>query len=158
MLKYNTESVEETLKIGEKLGRLLRRGNIVCLSGDLGAGKTAFTQGMAKGLEVSDYVTSPTYTIINEYEGRLPLYHFDVYRLNDVSEMYELGYEEYFFGDGVVVLEWADVVRDIIPRERLWITILNTKGDNSREIIMEPTGEEYDNIVKGMEHNENPGC
>jgi len=158
MLKYNTHSVEETLIIGEKLGRLLRRGNIVCLSGDLGAGKTAFTQGMAKGLEVSDYVTSPTYTIINEYEGRLSLYHFDVYRLNDVSEMYELGYEEYFFGDGVVVLEWADVVRDIIPKERLWITILNNKGGNSREIIMEPTGEEYDKIVKGMEDNENPGC
>jgi tRNA threonylcarbamoyladenosine biosynthesis protein TsaE len=107
---------------------------------------------------VEDYVTSPTYTIINEYQGRLPLYHFDVYRLNDVEEMYELGYEEYFFGDGIVVLEWADIVRDIIPGDRLWITILNTKGDDSREIIMEPTGEVYDEIVKGIEHNENPGC
>jgi tRNA threonylcarbamoyladenosine biosynthesis protein TsaE len=158
MLKYSTESVEETSRIGEQLGRLLSKGNIVCLSGDLGAGKTAFTQGIAKGMGVKDYVTSPTYTIINEYEGRLPLYHFDVYRLNDVSEMYELGYEEYFFGDGVVVLEWADIVRDIIPGERLWITILNTKGDNSREIIMEPTGEIYDNIVKGMEQDEDSGC
>ncbi|MDD4504606.1 MAG: tRNA (adenosine(37)-N6)-threonylcarbamoyltransferase complex ATPase subunit type 1 TsaE [Clostridiaceae bacterium] len=158
MLRYNTESVEETSRIGEQLGRLLSRGNIICLSGDLGAGKTAFTQGIAKGLGVLDYVTSPTYTIINEYEGRLPLYHFDVYRLNDVSEMYELGYEEYFFGDGVVVLEWADIVRDIIPGERLWITILNTKGDNSREIIMEPTGEAYEKIMKGMEYNENTGC
>jgi tRNA threonylcarbamoyladenosine biosynthesis protein TsaE len=158
MLKYSTESVEETSRIGEQLGRLLNKGNIICLSGDLGAGKTAFTQGIAKGMEVKDYVTSPTYTIINEYEGRLPLYHFDVYRLNDVSEMYELGYEEYFFGDGVVVLEWADIVRDIIPGERLWITILNTKGDNSREIIMEPTGEIYDNIVKGMEQDEDSGC
>ena len=158
MLKFNTESTEETSKIGEQLGKLLNKGNIVCLSGDLGAGKTSFTKGIAKGLEVKDYVTSPTYTIINEYEGRLPLYHFDVYRLNDVSEMYELGYEEYFFGDGVVVLEWADIVRDIIPGERLWITILNTKGDNTREIIMEPTGETYDTIVKGMEHNENSGC
>lgn len=158
MLKLITESAEETSKIGEQLGRLLGKGNIVCLSGDLGAGKTAFTQGIAKGMGVKDYVTSPTYTIINEYEGGLPLYHFDVYRLNDVEEMYELGYEEYFFGDGVVVLEWADIVRDIIPVERLWITILNTKGDNSREIIIEPTGETYDNIVKGMEHNENPDC
>ena len=151
MLKLTTKSVEETSKIGEQLGELLNKGNIVCLSGDLGAGKTAFTKGIAKGLGVEDYVTSPTYTIINEYEGRLPLYHFDVYRLNNVEEMYELGYEEYFFGDGVVVLEWADIVRDIIPGERLWITILNTKGDNSREIIMEPTGEAYDKIVKGME-------
>ena len=104
MLKFHTESAEETAKIGEGLGRLLSPGDIVCLSGDLGAGKTAFTQGIARGLEVKDYVTSPTYTIINEYEGRVPLYHFDVYRLNDVEEMYELGYEEYFFGDGVVVL------------------------------------------------------
>lgn len=154
MLKYITGSVEETSKIGEKLGRLLDKGNIVCLSGDLGAGKTAFTKGIARGMDVQDYVTSPTYTIINEYEGRLPLYHFDVYRLNDVEEMYELGYEEYFFGDGAVVIEWADIVRDIIPVERLWITILNTKGDDSREIIIEPTGEAYDNIVKGMENNE----
>ena len=158
MLKLNTESVEETLQIGEQLGKLLDKGNIVCLSGDLGAGKTSFAQGIAKGLGVKDYVTSPTYTIINEYEGRLPLYRFDVYRLNDVEEMHELGYEEYFFSDGVVVLEWADMVRDIIPGERLWITILNTKGDNSREIIIEPTGGVYDNIVKGMEHNENSGC
>lgn len=156
MLKYITENVEETTKIGEQLGRLLNMGNIICLSGDLGAGKTAFTKGIAKGLGVGDYVTSPTYTIINEYQGRLPLYHFDVYRLNDVEEMYELGYEEYFFGDGVVVLEWADIVRDIIPRDRLWITILNTGGDDSREIIMEPTGEVYDNILKGMEKYENP--
>ncbi|MEA4846927.1 MAG: tRNA (adenosine(37)-N6)-threonylcarbamoyltransferase complex ATPase subunit type 1 TsaE [Clostridiaceae bacterium] len=157
MLKFYTKSPEETANIGEQLGRLLNKGNIICLSGDLGAGKTAFTQGIAKGMGVSGYVTSPTYTIINEYEGRLPLYHFDVYRLNDVDEMYELGYEEYFFGDGVVVLEWADMVRDIIPKERLWITILNTKGDNSREIIMEPTGEVYDNIVKGMNQNEDSG-
>jgi tRNA threonylcarbamoyladenosine biosynthesis protein TsaE len=157
MLKLITESAEETSNIGEQLGRLLSSGNIICLSGDLGAGKTAFTKGIAKGMGIEDYVTSPTYTIINEYEGRLPLYHFDVYRLNDVEEMYELGYEEYFFGDGVVVLEWADIVRDIIPGERLWITILNTKGDNSREIIIEPTGETYDNIVKGMEHNEDSG-
>lgn len=157
MLKYITESAEETSKIGEQLGKLLVKGNIICLSGDLGAGKTAFTQGIAKGMGVEDYVTSPTYTIINEYAGRLPLYHFDVYRLNDVEEMYELGYEEYFFGDGVVVLEWADIVREIIPGERIWITILNTKGDNTREIIIEPTGEAYNNIVKGMEHNEDSG-
>ncbi|HWR61486.1 MAG TPA: tRNA (adenosine(37)-N6)-threonylcarbamoyltransferase complex ATPase subunit type 1 TsaE [Clostridia bacterium] len=157
MLKFVTESVEETAQIGEQLGRLLNTGNIICLSGDLGAGKTAFTKGIARGLGVEDYVTSPTYTIINEYQGRLPLYHFDVYRLNDVEEMYELGYEEYFFGDGVVVLEWADAVRDIIPKERLWITILNTRGDDFREIIMEPTGEAYDNMLKGMEKYENPG-
>jgi tRNA threonylcarbamoyladenosine biosynthesis protein TsaE len=158
MLKYLTQSTEETSKIGEQLGKLVGIGNIICLSGDLGAGKTAFTKGIAKGLGVADYVTSPTYTIINEYEGKIPLYHFDVYRLNDVEEMYELGYEEYFFGDGVVVLEWADIVKEIIPKERLWITILNSKGDDSREIIMEATGEAYDKILKGMGQNEDPGC
>ncbi len=157
MLKFHTESVEETSGIGERLGRLLSKGNIICLSGDLGAGKTSFAKGIAKGLEVKDYVTSPTYTIINEYEGRLPMYHFDAYRLNNAEEMDELGYEEYFFGDGAVVLEWADIVRDIIPAERLWITILNSRGDNTREIIMEATGEIYDTMLKGMEHNENTG-
>ncbi|MGE5630030.1 MAG: tRNA (adenosine(37)-N6)-threonylcarbamoyltransferase complex ATPase subunit type 1 TsaE [Caulobacteraceae bacterium] len=157
MLRLISTSAEDTLNIGERLGRLLNRGNIICLSGDLGAGKTALTQGIAKGMDVKDYVTSPTYTIINEYQGRIPLYHFDVYRLNDVEEMYELGYEEYFFGDGAVVLEWADIVKEIIPGERLWITILKSKEENSREIILEPTGEEYDKIVKGMEHNENIG-
>jgi tRNA threonylcarbamoyladenosine biosynthesis protein TsaE len=157
MLKLISNSAEDTHNIGKKLGRLLRKGSIICLSGDLGAGKTALTQGIAKGMGVEEYVTSPTYTIINEYQGRIPLYHFDVYRLNDVEEMYELGYEEYFFGDGAVVVEWADIVRDIVPADRLWITILHTKDENSREIILEPTGEAYDEIVKGLEQNENTG-
>jgi len=157
MLRLFSNSVEDTYDIGKRLGRLLTKGSIVCLTGDLGAGKTAFTQGIAKGMGVEDYVTSPTYTIINEYQGRIPLYHFDVYRLNDVEEMYELGYEEYFFGDGAVVVEWADIVRDIIPTERLWITILKGKDENSREILIEPTGAAYEEIVKGMEHNENTG-
>lgn len=157
MLKIISNSAEATHKIGEKLGKLLSKGNILCLSGDLGAGKTALTQGIAKGMGVNEYVTSPTYTIINEYQGRIPLYHFDVYRLNDVEEMYELGYEEYFFGDGAVVVEWADIVRDIVPEERLWITILHAKDENSREIILEPTGETYEEIVKGLEQNENTG-
>lgn len=157
MLKLISNSAEETLNIGERLGKFVNSGSIICLSGDLGAGKTALTQGIAKGMEVEDYVTSPTYTIINEYQGRIPLYHFDVYRLNDVEEMYELGYEEYFFGDGAVVVEWADIVRDIIPAERLWITILQGKDENTREIILEPTGEAYDKLVKGMEQHENTG-
>jgi tRNA threonylcarbamoyladenosine biosynthesis protein TsaE len=157
MLRLISTSAEDTLNIGERLGKLLDRGDIICLSGDLGAGKTALTQGIANGMGVKDYVTSPTYTIINEYQGRIPLYHFDVYRLNDVEEMYELGYEEYFFGDGAVVVEWADIVKDIIPGERLWITILQSKNENSREIILEPTGEAYEEIVKGIEQHESTG-
>ena len=154
MFKILSHGEQETFCIGEKLGKLLQSGDIVCLSGDLGAGKTAMTKGIGKGTGVSDYVTSPTYTIINEYQGRIPLYHFDVYRLEGVEEMYELGYEEYFFGDGAVVLEWADIVKDIIPKERLWITILKTKDDDTREIILEPTGERYSEIIKEMELDE----
>ncbi len=157
MLKLISRSVQDTFDIGERLGKLLEKGNILCLSGDLGAGKTAMTQGIGRGLGVSDYVTSPTYTIINEYQGRLPLYHFDVYRLDHVDEMYELGYEEYFFGDGVTVIEWADSVKDIIPVARLWITILKTKDGEGREILLEPTGEEYIRITEGMEGHEGSG-
>ncbi|MFZ5354316.1 MAG: tRNA (adenosine(37)-N6)-threonylcarbamoyltransferase complex ATPase subunit type 1 TsaE [Bacillota bacterium] len=157
MLKLVTDSVEETFELGQKLGILLQKGNIICLSGDLGAGKTAFTKGIGKGLGVKEYVTSPTYTIINEYTGRIPLYHFDVYRLENVDEMYELGYEEYFFGDGAVVLEWADNVKEIIPAERLWVTILKTRNDDSREIIMEPTGDIYKDIVKELTEDEGTG-
>lgn len=157
MLKLISRSVQDTFGIGERLGRLLDKGNILCLSGDLGAGKTAMTQGIGKGLGVMDYVTSPTYTIINEYQGRLPLYHFDVYRLDHVEEMYELGYEEYFYGDGVTVIEWADIVKEIVPKERLWITILKSKNGEEREILLEPTGEEYIKLAEGMEGNEGSG-
>ena len=151
MYRVITHNSEQTFCLGEKLGRLLSQGDIICLSGDLGAGKTAMTKGIGKGIGVNEYVTSPTYTIINEYQGRIPLYHFDVYRLEGVEEMFELGYEEYFFGDGAVVLEWADIVKDIIPGERLWITILKTRDDDTREIIIEPTGDKYIRIVKELE-------
>lgn len=157
MLKITSHSAEETFALGEQIGRLLKKGHIICLSGDLGAGKTALTKGIGSGIGVTDYVTSPTYTIINEYEGRIPLYHFDVYRLEDAEEMYELGYEEYFFGDGAVVLEWADHVRELIPAERLWITILKQQDENTREIILEETGEAYKSFVKELELNEGFG-
>lgn len=134
MQKMITKNPEETFELGKKLGQKLQKGDIVCLVGDLGAGKTAFSKGIGEGLEVVDYITSPTYTIINEYHGRLPLYHFDVYRLNDIDEMYELGYEEYFFGDGVVIVEWADLIKDIIPESAIWITINGTMTDDEREI------------------------
>lgn len=151
MIKIISKNAEQTYGIGERLGKLLQKGDIICLTGDLGAGKTAFTKGIGTGLEVKEFITSPTYTIINEYEGRLPLYHFDVYRLEGPEEMYELGYEEYFFGDGATVVEWADIVRDIIPQERLWITIIRGKEEDTREIIMEASGERYQEILKELE-------
>ena len=153
MLRIISKSAEQTNQLGQQLGKLLQQGDIICLTGDLGAGKTAFTKGIGVGLGIEEFITSPTYTIINEYNGRIPLYHFDVYRLEGVEEMFELGYEEYFFGDGTVVVEWADIVQDIIPQERLWITILRGKEEDSREIILDASGERYQEIVKELEQH-----
>jgi tRNA threonylcarbamoyladenosine biosynthesis protein TsaE len=153
MLKVVSKSAEQTYKLGEALGKTLQQGDIICLTGDLGAGKTAFTKGIGAGLDIQEFITSPTYTIINEYDGRIPLFHFDVYRLEGVEEMYELGYEEYFFGDGAVVVEWADIVQDIIPQERLWVTILRGKEEDSREIIFDASGERYQNMIKELEQH-----
>ena len=154
MQKLISYSIDETYEIGRKIGSQLKKGYIICMTGDLGAGKTALTKGIAAGLKIKDYVVSPTYTLINEYKGQLPLYHFDVYRLNGCEDMYDLGYEEYFYGDGVVVVEWADIVEDLIPEERLWITIKRTNKEDERIIILEPKGSEYETIVKEMEKHE----
>ena len=119
-----THSPEETYKVGYDLGNSAEKGQIFCMSGDLGVGKTVFTQGFAAGLGVEDNVNSPTFTIVQEYEdGRIPLYHFDVYRISDVSEMDEIGYEEYFYGEGVCLIEWAEIIEDILPEDVTWITI-----------------------------------
>jgi tRNA threonylcarbamoyladenosine biosynthesis protein TsaE len=151
MLKIISKSPKDTKIIGEKLSIYLFAGAIVCLSGDLGAGKTAFVQGMGKGLGIDEHITSPTYTIINEYySGRIPLYHFDVYRLGSSDEMLELGCDEYFFGDGISVVEWADNVEDIIPSQRLWIKISLGESLEEREIMMEARGRLYEAILKGM--------
>lgn len=142
--------LKETEKIGYILGELLIGGEVICMTGDLGAGKTTMTQSIAKGLDVEDYVTSPTFTIINEYEGRCPLYHFDVYRINDVDEMYDLGYEEYFYSDGVSIIEWADIIEEILPEERLNIEICKKDNNESREIIISVNGEKYKEIIKNL--------
>lgn len=151
MRVIKTCSPEETFGVGERLAPFLRAGDMLCLNGDLGAGKTRFVQGIARGLGVNDTVTSPTFTLINVYQGRLPLCHMDVYRLNDLLEMEDLGYEEYFYGEGVVVVEWADKVRELLPEERLDIYINRLpEGENLREIIMEPTGERYRCLVEEL--------
>ncbi|PKM82821.1 MAG: tRNA (adenosine(37)-N6)-threonylcarbamoyltransferase complex ATPase subunit type 1 TsaE, partial [Firmicutes bacterium HGW-Firmicutes-13] len=115
MLEIITKSPEETLKLGTILGTLLQKGDVIGLFGELGTGKTVFTRGIARGLKVEDYVTSPTFTLINEYSGSLPLFHFDVYRLDDPEELLELGYEEYFYGEGITVIEWAEKIEDYLP-------------------------------------------
>ena len=121
----------DTKEFGVELAKKLKPGDIVALIGDLGTGKTTLTKSIAEGLGITEMITSPTFTIVQEYhQGRLPLYHFDVYRISDVEEMYELGYEEYFFGQGVCVIEWADLIMDIIPESSIVIRIeYGTKED-----------------------------
>lgn len=106
----------ESREFGIKLGREASAGDVIALIGNLGTGKTTLTKAIAEGLDVKDVITSPTFTIVKEYRGgNIPLYHFDVYRIGDIDEMYELGYEEYFFGDGICVIEWADMIEELLP-------------------------------------------
>lgn len=138
-MEYISKSYEETQKIASDFARTLKSGDVICMYGDLGAGKTTFVQGMAKGLNITEPITSPTFTIVNEYSGSLPLYHFDVYRIADSDEMYEIGYEEYVYGDGISVIEWAELIEDILPDKRYRVTILKelANGDDYRKIIIE---------------------
>lgn len=138
-ITYETYSQEDTLALGETLGRGASAGQIYTLDGDLGTGKTVLTKGFAKGLGIHEPVSSPTFTIIHEYhEGRLPLYHFDVYRIGDPEEMDEIGYEDYFYGDGVTMIEWANLIDELIPDEAVRITIEKDadKGFDYRRITI----------------------
>lgn len=123
----------ETREFGFSLAKSLKKGQVVALIGDLGTGKTALTKYIAEGLGIKSTITSPTFTIVQEYhEGRLPLYHFDVYRIADPEEMYELGYEEYFYGDGVCIVEWADLIEDLLPEDAKIIRIQYGKQEGER--------------------------
>lgn len=136
---WETHCPQETFSIGQQLGREAASGQVYTLIGDLGVGKTVFTQGVAAGLGISGPVNSPTFTIMQIYEeGRLPFYHFDVYRIGDVEEMDEIGYEDYFYGDGVCLIEWADLIREILPQRYYRITIKKDleKGFDYRKIEM----------------------
>lgn len=133
-------SAEDTYQFGVRLGENAKKGEIYCLSGDLGVGKTVFTQGFAKGLGISEAVNSPTFTIVQVYEGtKMPFYHFDVYRIADIDEMEEIGYEDYFYGEGVCLVEWAELIDELLPEDRKRITIQKNlqKGFDYREIVVE---------------------
>lgn len=135
-----TGSPDETFEAGRQLGLMAKPGDIYTLNGDLGAGKTVFTQGVAKGLNIKEYVNSPTFTIVQVYDsGSLPFYHFDVYRIGDIEEMDEIGYEDYFFGDGVCMIEWAELISELIPQTAKNITIEKNlqKGFDYRKITIE---------------------
>ncbi len=135
-----TFSEEETRTAAERLGRKAAPGDLYTLTGDLGTGKTVFTQGFARGLEITEPVNSPTFTIVQEYsEGRLPFYHFDVYRIGDVEEMEEIGYEDCFYGNGVCLIEWAELIEEILPEKRTAVRIEKDleKGFDYRKITVE---------------------
>lgn len=131
---------KDTYELGEKIGQMAKPGMVISLTGDLGVGKTVFTQGLAKGLGIEEPVNSPTFTIVQVYEeGRLPLYHFDVYRIGDIEEMDEIGYEDYFYGEGVCLIEWADLIKEILPEQMCRVTIEKDleKGFDYRKITLE---------------------
>ena len=131
-------SEKETEQIGEAIGRAAEPGTVVALIGDLGTGKTTLTKSIARGLGVTETVTSPTFNIIREYKtGRIPLYHFDVYRIGDPDEMFELGYEEYFYGDGICVVEWADIIEELLPEDAVIIRIERGADEEEREYSIE---------------------
>ena len=135
-----TRSPEETYELGRKIGLQARPGQVYTLTGDLGVGKTVFTQGVAAGLGITEPVSSPTFTIVQVYEeGRLPFYHFDVYRIGDIEEMEEIGYDDYFFGKGICLIEWAELIEEILPDDRISITIEKdlAQGFDDRRITVE---------------------
>lgn len=145
-----SHSAAQTRRLGERLGRLLQAGDVICLEGDLGTGKTCLTKGIGCGLGVTSAITSPTFIIVNEYS--LPgeahkLYHIDLYRVRTAAEARALGLEDYFYGDGVCVIEWAERILEILPDERLWITLYHL-DDTKRELELEALGERYEGLLQ----------
>ena len=148
-MNFNVENIEDTTKLGFAIGKLLNPGDIVCLTGDLGTGKTHISKGIALGLGIKEHITSPTFNIVNEYSsGRLGLNHFDVYRINDPDEIFAIGFDEYIFSDRVSLIEWANYIEDLIPSEYLYINIkkIPEKGENFRKIIITSFGDRYNYI------------
>jgi tRNA threonylcarbamoyladenosine biosynthesis protein TsaE len=151
MFSVITTSPEQTWHIGQLLGARLAAGDTVCLYGDLGAGKTSLSYGIALGLEVKEqYITSPTFTLVNEYEGRVPFYHIDLYRLNDPGELEGIGFEEYIDSDGVTVIEWAERAEDELPAECFSI-YLSPVNENSREMGFLVEGERYEKLLADLQ-------
>lgn len=156
MLEFRTTSPEETFRFGRCLANILSAGQVVCLIGDLGAGKTLLVQGLADGLGIMDSVNSPTFTILNVYEAGFPIYHFDLYRLEDAAELFDIGFYEYTEGSGLSIIEWADKFPDQLPDEYLWIELIanleNTNGNaNERMIQVRAQGARYEHLCEELE-------
>lgn len=152
-LTVTTDAVEKTRQVGEELGRLLGPGDLLCVYGPLGAGKTALAQGVARGLGVTEAVVSPTFILIREYRGRVPFYHFDAYRLQGPEDLNLLGAEEYLAGDGVVLVEWADRVDPALPAERLDVA-LDYDNENKRRLSFRPRGDRYRALVEELKRKQ----
>ncbi len=140
---FVSENADETRKIAAAFAKKLKAGDVVCLDGDLGAGKTVFVSGIVKALGFTGYISSPTFALMNEYAARLPVYHFDVYRIQTEDELLDTGFDEYLFGDGVCIIEWADKISGILPEGRYEVTISKNmqNGDDYREIVIDKKGE-----------------
>lgn len=136
-MEYLSHSPQETEAIGEMLAKTLRGGTVIAYRGGLGMGKTAFTRGLAKGLGYTGRVTSPTFTIVNEYSGKIPLFHFDMYRLPDSDALFDIGWEDYLDRGGVCAVEWSENVSDALPEDTLWVTIARGTEDSDRIITLE---------------------
>jgi tRNA threonylcarbamoyladenosine biosynthesis protein TsaE len=149
---FQTKSASETVRIGKSIGSLLQPGDVVALVGELGTGKTQFIKGLAEGLGVGKptYISSPSFTLINEYPGGVPFYHIDLFRLESEKEAEELGLEEYFQGEGITAIEWADKIPSLLPEENLWIRIHYT-GEKFRSIEMNPKGKRYEHLLKKLQ-------
>ena len=135
-----SNSREETYHLAVEIGKKAKAGEVYCLNGDLGAGKTVFSQGMGRGLGVKETVNSPTFTIVQEYDtGRIPFYHFDVYRIGDIEEMEEVGYEDYFYGNGVCLIEWSELIEELLPKKRIQVVLEKDleKGFDYRKITIQ---------------------
>jgi tRNA threonylcarbamoyladenosine biosynthesis protein TsaE len=146
-VEFIFDSVDCTIELGRKIGSICNPGDIFCLTGDLGTGKTHITKGIANGLSVKEHITSPTFNIVNEYHsGRLTLYHFDVYRVSDPDEIYQIGFDEYIFGNGVSIIEWANYIEELIPDQYVHIKIekLPEQGENFRKITINYFGDRYE--------------
>jgi tRNA threonylcarbamoyladenosine biosynthesis protein TsaE len=146
-LDFISHSEAQTRRLGARLGELLEGGEVIALYGELGTGKTRWVQGMGQGLQISQQITSPTFTLISEYAGRLALYHIDLYRINGPAEAIDFGLEDYLYGDGVCVIEWAERVTEILPANCLWITLYHL-DKTKRRITMRATGDHYQNLLR----------
>jgi len=149
LFKVEAFSPEETRALGEKMAAFLKPGDVICLFGDLGAGKTCFAQGVGRGLGVLEHITSPTFILAAEYQGKIPFYHLDMYRLSGVEDMEGFSYEDYFYGERVTLIEWADRIIELLPAERLDVYLKCVPGqEESREIRFVPLGNRYQQLVR----------